>query len=80
MSADAVLVINTGSSSLKFGLFAPGANDDEVALMDGAANGIGHPDGTLGCTTPQARNCAPKPSASPHSRRRLPTLASVWVN
>ncbi|MEX3810954.1 acetate/propionate family kinase [Paraburkholderia sp. BR13439] len=41
-----ILVLNSGSSSLKFGLFAPSA-DDETLLLEGAAEGIGRTDGRL---------------------------------
>lgn len=42
-----VLVVNSGSSSLKFGLFRTGAGGDEEIVVEGAANGIGKGDGTL---------------------------------
>ncbi|RZF25490.1 acetate/propionate family kinase [Paraburkholderia sp. UYCP14C] len=41
-----ILVLNSGSSSLKFGLFAHSA-DDETLLLEGAAEGIGREDGRL---------------------------------
>jgi acetate kinase len=41
-----ILVLNSGSSSLKFGLFAHQA-DDETLLLEGAAEGIGRDDGRL---------------------------------
>ncbi len=41
-----ILVLNSGSSSLKFGVYARGDND-EVLLASGSAEGIGRPDGTL---------------------------------
>jgi acetate kinase len=41
-----VLVLNSGSSSLKFGLYKPGANDEQPVLF-GSANGIGRDDGSL---------------------------------
>ena len=41
-----MLVINSGSSSLKVGLFGPGSGDEEL-LIEGEASGIGHPNGTL---------------------------------
>ncbi len=40
MSQETILVINTGSSSLKFGLYAE-RDGDERALFDGLADGIG---------------------------------------
>jgi acetate kinase len=46
MSDQSIVVINTGSSSLKFGLYAQ-KNGDEQVLFDGLADGIGQSDGTL---------------------------------
>lgn len=49
MSArDTVLALNSGSSSLKFALFARDASDDENAskpIVEGSASSIGHDDG-----------------------------------
>jgi acetate kinase len=45
-----ILVLNSGSSSLKFGIYLPRATDgatDEEALLTGSAEGIGRGDGTL---------------------------------
>ncbi len=43
-----VLVLNSGSSSLKFGVYFRGTNDDdEVPLLTGSAEGIGHDNGSL---------------------------------
>jgi acetate kinase len=43
-----VLVLNSGSSSLKFGLFEHSAESgDETLLLEGAADGIGRSDGSL---------------------------------
>lgn len=41
-----ILVINTGSSSLKFGLYAE-QNGDEAVQFDGLADGVGQSEGTL---------------------------------
>jgi acetate kinase len=41
-----VLVLNSGSSSLKFGVYYRGP-DDEEALLTGSAEGIGHSNGSL---------------------------------
>src|ERR1035441_4367565 len=46
MSEECILVVNTGSSSLKFGLYAE-RNGDEQVLLDGLADGIGQSSGTL---------------------------------
>ena len=43
---DLILVLNSGSSSLKFGVFTQGASDEE-ALLTGSAEGIGRDTGTL---------------------------------
>ena len=43
---DLIFVLNSGSSSLKFGVYCRGASDEE-ALLTGSADGIGHSNGTL---------------------------------
>jgi acetate kinase len=43
---DLILVLNSGSSSLKFGVYYRGANDEEP-LLTGSAAGIGRDNGTL---------------------------------
>ncbi len=43
---DLIFVLNSGSSSLKFGMYYRGASD-EAALLTGSADGIGHSNGTL---------------------------------
>ena len=43
---DLTLALNSGSSSLKFGLYRRGP-DDEEAVLTGSAEGIGRDDGTL---------------------------------
>ena len=64
INAATILVLNSGSSSLKFGLFKAGHaaaasdgvagshgaeddQDDETLLLEGSAQGIGRPDGSL---------------------------------
>lgn len=53
-STSTILVLNSGSSSLKFGLFKADRPDqggtgasDETLLLEGSAEGIGRPDGRL---------------------------------
>lgn len=46
-----ILVLNSGSSSLKFGLFAH-SGDDESLLLEGSAQGIGRDDGSLRIRSP----------------------------
>lgn len=41
-----ILAINSGSSSLKFGIYLPGATDEEP-LLTGSADGIGRDNGSL---------------------------------
>lgn len=41
-----ILVLNSGSSSLKFGIYRPGASDEEP-LLTGSADGIGRDSGSL---------------------------------
>ena len=41
-----IFVLNSGSSSLKFGIYQRGENDEE-ALLTGSADGVGHSNGTL---------------------------------
>jgi acetate kinase len=41
-----IFVLNSGSSSLKFGIYHRGENDEE-ALLTGSADGVGHSNGTL---------------------------------
>jgi acetate kinase len=45
-TSDLILALNSGSSSLKFGVFRHGANDEEP-LLSGSADGIGHSNGSL---------------------------------
>jgi acetate kinase len=45
-TSDLIFVINSGSSSLKFGVYTRGANDEEP-LLTGSADGIGHANGSL---------------------------------
>lgn len=51
-SSDLIFVINSGSSSLKFGLYTRGPADEQP-LLTGSADGIGHANGSL-----QIRNAA----------------------
>ncbi|EIF34132.1 acetate kinase [Burkholderia sp. Ch1-1] len=49
-----ILVLNSGSSSLKFGLFRR-TGDDESLLLEGSAEGIGRSDGSLRIKSPDGR-------------------------
>jgi acetate kinase len=48
--AQGILVLNSGSSSLKFGVYMP-ENGDETAWLTGSAKGIGREDGSLSMRT-----------------------------
>jgi acetate kinase len=50
-----ILAINSGSSSLKFGVYHPGT-DDEEALLTGSADGIGRDDGVLKITSADGKS------------------------
>jgi len=54
MSDGLILVINTGSSSLKIGLYRV-QDGDEQLVLDGLANGIGQSTGTLELKDAQGR-------------------------
>ncbi|MFB9124648.1 acetate/propionate family kinase [Paraburkholderia dipogonis] len=49
-----ILVLNSGSSSLKFGLFRHAGNDESL-LLEGSAEGIGRDDGSLRIKAPDGR-------------------------
>ena len=49
-SAETILVLNSGSSSLKFALYGPGERD-EALLLQGSADGIGRNSGSLQLTS-----------------------------
>lgn len=53
-SPHTILVLNSGSSSLKFGLFEH-SGDDESLLLEGSAQGIGRRDGRLRIAAPDGR-------------------------
>ena len=44
---DLILVLNSGSSSLKFGIYVRSGDGEEKPLLTGSAEGIGHDNGTL---------------------------------
>ncbi|MEQ5844409.1 MULTISPECIES: acetate/propionate family kinase [Paraburkholderia] len=56
MQGQTILVLNSGSSSLKFGLFDADGNAEEAydgtLFLEGSAEGIGRPDGSLQIRSP----------------------------
>src|SRR5690242_5925948 len=76
-----ILVINTGSSSLKFGLYSE-QNGKETVQFDGLADGIGQESGTLQVKNAQGRtvrseqlNFASRHDALAHAAEWLRELA-----
>lgn len=78
MAEQSILVINTGSSSLKFGLYAEKDGDEQV-LFDGLADGIGQSGGTL-----EVKDATSKTVRSEKigfvSRHDALTRAAQWLN
>lgn len=53
---DLVLAVNSGSSSLKFGLYRrPSGDGDPPLVLSGGADGIGHPNGRLQVRSPESQ-------------------------
>ncbi len=59
MADEPILVINSGSSSLKFGLYVQ-RDGEEQAVLDGLADGIGRDSGKLELKDAQGQRCAPR--------------------
>jgi acetate kinase len=81
MPEQPIFVINTGSSSLKFGLYVQ-RDGDERALLDGLADGIGQPNGTLEIKDPAGKilrseklNFTSRHEALTHAARWLAELS-----
>jgi acetate kinase len=81
MPEQPILVINTGSSSLKFGLYVQ-RDGDERALLDGLADGIGQPNGALEIKDPAGKilrseklNFTSRHEALTHAARWLAELS-----
>ena len=71
---DLILVLNSGSSSLKFGVYTRGANDEE-ALLTGSADGIGRSNGTLNILSSDGNPLATRKDISESQSAALTTLA-----
>jgi acetate kinase len=87
-SEPTILVLNSGSSSLKFGLFkaahAAGGSqadqDDETLLLEGSAEGIGRPDGSLKIKTADGTVLLQKDQVLESQTDALQSLASVLAD
>jgi acetate kinase len=71
---DLILVLNSGSSSLKFGVYTRGANDEEPQLT-GSAEGIGRANGTLNILSRDGKPLATRKNISESQSAALATLA-----
>jgi acetate kinase len=78
MAEDCILVINTGSSSLKFGLYAERQGDEQV-LLDGLADGIGQSSSTLEVKDGEGKTLRSQ-KLSFASRHEALSHATQWLN
>jgi acetate kinase len=73
---DLILVLNSGSSSLKFGVYARGAHDEEAELS-GSADGIGHSDGSLKIRSADGKDLVRRECIHESQSDALKTLAAA---
>ncbi len=71
-----ILVLNSGSSSLKFGLFTHSGGDESL-LLEGSAQGIGRNDGSLRIRSPDGRSLVQQEHLLESQTDALQKLASV---
>jgi acetate kinase len=71
---DLVLVLNSGSSSLKFGVYTQGPSDED-ALLSGSADGIGRNSGTLNIFSRDGKPIVARENTSESQSDALATLA-----
>nr|WKF61353.1 putative propionate kinase [Paraburkholderia busanensis] len=74
-----ILVLNSGSSSLKFGLFTH-AGGDEALLLEGSAEGIGRHDGSLRIKSPDGRVLVQQDQVLETQTEALQKLAGVLAH
>jgi acetate kinase len=76
-----ILALNSGSSSLKFGIYQPGATDlgvtDEEPLLAGSADGIGRDNGSLRICFPDGRPLLQRDCIHESQSDALNTLAAA---
>jgi acetate kinase len=73
---DLILVLNSGSSSLKFGIYYRGANDEEP-LFTGSAEGIGRENGTLQISSPSGERLLQRDGILESQIEALAAVAAV---
>ncbi|WP_263377968.1 acetate/propionate family kinase [Granulicella paludicola] len=71
-----ILVLNSGSSSLKFGVFQCGAEDEE-ALFNGSAEGIGRNEGSLSLKSADGKTLYEQDHVLESQQEALKTIAGV---
>jgi acetate kinase len=74
--SDLILALNSGSSSLKFGVYRRGASDEE-ALLTGSADGIGHSNGSLNIRSADGTPLVQRESVHESQSHALGVLASA---
>jgi acetate kinase len=73
---DLILVLNSGSSSLKFGVYHRGARDEE-ALLTGSADGIGRSSGSLRIRSADGKSLLQRDSSHETQDHALRALAEA---
>jgi acetate kinase len=75
---DLILALNSGSSSLKFGVYRRGAGDEEP-LLTGSADGIGHSNGSLHIRAADGTSLVQRESVHESQSHALTVLSSVMA-
>jgi acetate kinase len=73
---DLILALNSGSSSLKFGIYYRGASDEEP-LLTGSAEGIGHSNGKLHIRASDGKTLVARESIHESQSAAFAALAAV---
>ena len=71
-----ILVLNSGSSSLKFGVYQSGPKDEEP-LFTGSADGIGHSNGTLSIRSADGTSLVQRESIHESQKHALSILSAA---
>ena len=71
-----IFVVNSGSSSLKFGVYREGS-DDEEALLTGSADGIGESDGTLKICSASGETLTERGGVLESQEQALASIANI---
>jgi acetate kinase len=71
-----ILALNSGSSSLKFGIYRPGATDEQP-LLTGAADGIGRDNGSLHIRSSDGKSLVQRDCVHESQGDALRTLAAA---